>query len=78
MQSGQTPDWELWVTELASGKRNRIFPGYGVQPGFATPITQSQRMESRLRSQGKIQRVFLICGLAPPTTALPLARFRRR
>jgi hypothetical protein len=36
MQSGQTPDWELWVTELASGKRNRIFPGYGVQPGFAT------------------------------------------
>ncbi|MGD1082226.1 MAG: hypothetical protein ABR881_28240 [Candidatus Sulfotelmatobacter sp.] len=36
MQSGQTPDWELWVTELASGKRDRILPGYGVQPGFAT------------------------------------------
>jgi serine/threonine protein kinase len=36
MQSGQTSDWELWVTELASGKRDRILPGYGVQPGFAT------------------------------------------
>ena len=36
MQIGQTPDWELWVTELASGKRDRILPGYGIQPGFGS------------------------------------------
>jgi hypothetical protein len=36
MQIGQTPEWELWVTELASGKRDRILPGYGIQPGFGS------------------------------------------
>jgi serine/threonine protein kinase len=34
MQIGQTPEWELWVAELASGKRDRILPGYSIQPGF--------------------------------------------
>jgi len=34
MQSSQTPDYELWVIELASGRRDRLLPGYGVQLSF--------------------------------------------
>ena len=36
LQSGQTTDLELWVTELATGKRDHILPGYGVQLGLTT------------------------------------------
>jgi Tol biopolymer transport system component len=36
LQSGQTADLQPWVMELASGKRDRILPGYGVQIGITT------------------------------------------
>ncbi|HXY08614.1 MAG TPA: protein kinase, partial [Terriglobales bacterium] len=36
LQSGQTADLELWVTELATAKRDHLLPGYGVQLGFNT------------------------------------------
>jgi eukaryotic-like serine/threonine-protein kinase len=35
MQSGQSPGLELWVTELASGRSERVLPGYNLQPRFS-------------------------------------------
>jgi len=37
MQSGQSSKVELWVTELATGKNERVLPGYDVFSAFRRP-----------------------------------------
>jgi Tol biopolymer transport system component/tRNA A-37 threonylcarbamoyl transferase component Bud32 len=46
MQSGQSPGLELWVTELASGRSERVLPGYSMLPSFfggGYAISQDER-----------------------------------
>jgi eukaryotic-like serine/threonine-protein kinase len=46
MESGQSPGRELWVTELASGRSERVLAGYSIGPGFLTggyAISQDER-----------------------------------
>jgi len=75
MQIGQTREWKLWVTEFARGKRDRILPGYSIQPGFGGTDYPVSKDGKQVAFERKMPRRFLICGLARQTTRSALARF---
>jgi eukaryotic-like serine/threonine-protein kinase len=56
MQSGQSSDLELWFTELASGRNERVLPGYRVQSRFTAGDYAISPDEHRVAFSMKDQR----------------------
>ena len=65
MQSGQSPGLELWVTELASGRSERVLPGYSLQPRFSAGDYTISEDERRVAFSMKDQRRISHLWVAP-------------
>jgi eukaryotic-like serine/threonine-protein kinase len=63
MQSGQTSKAELWVTELATGKNERVLPGYDIFSPFHEPdfsvSRDGQRIAFSMKDQTGISHLWL-------------------
>jgi Tol biopolymer transport system component len=65
MQSGQSPGLELWVTELASGRSERVISGYSLQPRFSAGDYTISEDERRVAFSMKDQRGISHLWVAP-------------